>query len=154
MRAIKFGEIYADYRATLAKWPTKGRGYVSFLKVRPIKSARKKWDAKKRRAWWRGDAEIPGTYTNNDVPILQGSLPVLFHIFFFLAHLRSLPALLPFLRRAPSREEYAAESLYHHGCSNNRGLTVPAIYCGHIFILTLIATWYRPRAWLESVRSC
>lgn len=44
------------------------------------------------------------------------------------------------------RAKYAAESLYHHGCGNNRGLTVPAIYCGHIFILTLIATWYRPRA--------
>lgn len=56
-----------------------------------------------------------------------------------------LPLVLP-LRRAPSYAKYAAESLYHHGRSNNRGLTVPAIYCGHIFILTLIATWYRPRA--------
>lgn len=42
--------------------------------------------------------------------------------------------------------EYAAVSLYHRSRSNKRGLTVLAIYCGHIFILTLIATWYRPRA--------
>lgn len=42
--------------------------------------------------------------------------------------------------------EYAAESLYHRSRGNKRGLTVLAIYCGHIFILTLIATWYRPRA--------
>lgn len=74
-RAIKFGKIYADYWVILAKWPTKGRGDVSFPKVRPIKSARKKWDAE------RGDAldeeETPKcrvhTYTNNDVPIPQGA---------------------------------------------------------------------------------
>lgn len=59
--AIKFGKIYADYWAILAKWPTKGRGDVSFPKVRPIKSAGKKWDAE-RGGWWRGDAEMPGTY--------------------------------------------------------------------------------------------
>lgn len=70
----------------------------------------------------------------------------LFLLLFSLAHPRSLPAFISFLRRAPPREVRTVESLYHHGCSNNRGLTVPAIYCGHIFILTLIATWYRPRA--------
>lgn len=51
---------------------------------------------------------MPGTYIHTQTTTFPfckepGSLPILFHIFsFFLAYLRSLLALLPFLRRAKS----------------------------------------------------
>lgn len=69
---------------------------------------------------------------------------------FLLHHLSPRPSFLPRWKVASVVCEHGIrghESLYHRtAVAIREGLTVLAIYCGHIFILTLIATWYRPRA--------
>jgi len=155
-RSIKLAEIYADYRPACGMTMTKGAGTLHFWKFADKKDGGKMKRATTKSAWWRGRWNAVGTYIRTHDRRSHFVRRVLLQVLLFLLLFGPSSFFLPlfFLSLALLGAKYAAESLYHHGCSNNRGLTVPAIYCGHIFILTLIATWYRPRAWLESVRSC